>query len=351
MKTKSTTDMKNINNNGIEEVLKLIQSDEVRELLREWLAQCRDPVYAYTEIITHAPIPLEQKVSLIKLFEEQYDGIVECNVIEYALSDRYEHYDRKNPARTEFRLYMYNQYSEEFERFSTFDDAAEHIKQARGQQGSAVSDNKVHESWKYGKVNKVEKWIPDNRGVLRLHMYWFLNDAGEILYHQSPEDPTRSDPWVIPGRLTFPVPFQPGDIVATDCSPFAEQRKVLILENNDTLDSVDGQGVTCLFINEDNKIDVGYFKLNEFLRYPRHTYVSALHRAKLFNGELTGAEAPLGIIGTCIKENPKLGREIFVYVSQHKLSFAIASGDNYKAEDFSGFSWKALQRSFNLISK
>ena len=189
---------------------------------------------------------------------------------------------------------------------------------------------------------------PSRSTGLELIVYWFLDDAGEILYYEFSDEPTHRKPFVIPGRLSYTVPFQPGDIIATDCSPFAEQKKVLILENNDTLDSVDGQGVTCLFINDDNKIDVGYFKLNEFLRYPRHTYVSALYRAKLFDGELTEAEAPLGIISTAVKGSPKLEREIFVYVSQRKLSFAIASGDNYKAEDFSGFSWKALQRSFNL---
>ena len=120
-----------------------------------------------------------------------------------------------------------------------------------------------------------------------------------------------NDDGEIPGRLNLPIPFTPGDIVIADCRPFGDMKKVLILENNDTFNFVDGDGVTCLFLNDSNNIDVGLFKANEFLTYPDLTHVSAQYRARLYTGELSEPESILKIIGEVVKVNPELGPVIF----------------------------------------
>jgi hypothetical protein len=174
-----------------------------------------------------------------------------------------------------------------------------------------------------------------------------LNESGEILYSEYFSDQT-------PGILNLPIPFAPGDIVMTDCRPFGHEQKVLILENSDTFDFVDGYGVTCLFVNMYGNIDGGCFKANAFSPNSEDRYVSGLYRAKTFTGELTEDEAPLEVIRKAIKDNPKLGRDLCRYVEGIKARTKILSdfpgefGDFFSNLKYTGVPLKQLKKEFRF---
>jgi hypothetical protein len=153
----------------------------------------------------------------------------------------------------------------------------------------------------------------------------------------------------IPGRLGFPTPFALGDIVITDCRPFGERRNVVILENNDTFNYVDGDGVTCLFLNDSNNIDVGYFKSNEFLTYPDLTHVSVLYRAKRYVGELPESESMLKVISEAVKANPGLGNIIFRRLCMFRIP-VFDRPRNIGAFDCKrfGISWNYFRKEFGF---
>ena len=217
MKTKTKVNAVPVNQTDyITEALKLIESNEMREHLFEWLVSgyVRQPVDICAEIVYKAPVPTEHKLSVFKLLMK---------------------YERN------------------------------------------MSTGAMY-------LNELRRELSGRR-----------ND----------------DDFEIPGRLNLPTPFAPGDIVVADCRPFWDKKIVLILENNDAFDFVDGDGVTCLFLNDSNDIDVGYFKSNEFLTYPDLTHVSVLYRAKRYMGELSEPESILKVIGKAVKDNPELGNIIF----------------------------------------
>jgi len=345
--------------NYIEETLKFVESKEMQEHLLKWM-KTGDCYHGNTcaDIIINAPVPLEHKIPLLELIPQPvgnnhlYHSDEYAWEIEDALNERYNHMGvSENPADTVYKLLMFDQPHEEKPKiFKSFDEAVDHINQTRNQDGDAAPDNDIPRIHEYGRADIIEKWVPDTNAQLKLYVYWYLNDVGKILYYEYSDDPSHRIPTATPGRLKFSVPFKPGDIVATDCAPFAGEKKVLILENNDYLDSVDCSGVTCLFLNDNNNLDIGYLKLNEFLQFPKLTYVSVLYRVRLHDGELTGSDARLGIIGAAIKKNPKLGREIFKYLDRFKLSVVGHTGNSPVDSDnnYFGVGWKFLKEIFGF---
>jgi hypothetical protein len=297
-------------------------------------------------------VSFEQKVALCKPLSK-YKGIEFFDELGYMFQfikeDLEEFYDNggvNNPTGTEYRLYMHDQPKDTYEQFESFNEAVKHIKQVRTRNNGIVSETDNLSSHEFGRTNILEKWVHENKDD-RLKSYLLLDDNAEMLYYDRSTDAIRRAPYAIPGRLSFYVPFKPGDIVVADCSPFAPAKKVVILENNDTLECADSYGVTCLFINDYGNIDVGYFKSNEFLKQPKQTYVSVMYRAKTYTGELTEAESPLGIISNFIKEKPELGHKIYRYVDKLQIySDAIA---RTLSRDYVGASWKRMKKEFGLL--
>ena len=347
----------------IEKVLEFIESEEIRNHLRNWFENGKGcDKYTCAEIIFNAPVPIEQKLQGLNLFikkckeEDGYLSKVEGITLEYveeialeieiALRERYrDENDNENPEGTEFKLFMYDKPNEPC-KFNSFDEAAEHIRQVR-KQDNDVSNNKTSGNPEHPRINIVEKWVPYEICDPELDIYWLLNDSGEILYYVFSADSSSRTVEIIPGRLKFSVPFKPGDIIVADCSPFAKEKRVVILENNDTLDEVDANNVTCLFINNYDNIDTGYLKFNEFLQYPRQTHTSVLYRAKTFTGELPENEKVLGIVSDAVKTNPDLGFRIFRYFESFKNSVAIHFNPEENSLSY-GVKWKQFKETFRL---
>ena len=318
----------------VSEALKLIESEDIKEHILNELKDFDDETYLYDTlgpIIVNAPIPLEQKLSILNLLpadERTYLPLFEldeaCREIENALDERYSGQDNN----TKFKLYMYNQPKESFVQFSKFDEAVNYIKQAEKTDYDVESVNEIDKCYDYGKTNIIEKWVLNKFGNFELYLYWFLDDTGNILYYEYSKHPTVRTPKLTPGQLRFSVPFKSGDIIEVDCSPFAEKKRVLILENNDIPDFTTEHGVLCLFIVDSGadsiKLDAGYFKLNEFLDYPKNNYVSALYHTKIYKGELTEDEAQLSILSKAIKINSIIGRLIFRIIKYYKELFIVS---------------------------
>jgi len=319
--------------------LELIESDEMRTHLFKWLTSTdANPNEICKDIILNAPVPLEKKVQMLN----------EVNLHKYAreatdaLNERY----KKNHYETIYRLFMYDQPKETCKIVNSYADAIDYINRTRL---NLATDNREFANHKYGRTDIIEKWIAPKGRSEYLHLSWFLDDDRNVLYFNFSSNNSIWLPSTTPGRLNFTVPFKPGDIVATDCRPFASEKNVVILENDDTFASVDGNNVTCLFINGNKQIDVGYFKFNEFLAIPANTYVSSLYRARVFRETLSKDEAILGVISDAIKKNAKLGNALFMFlVSQRNLVITAQYEGDPGNRAYFGTDWELLQSKFEL---
>jgi hypothetical protein len=178
----------------------------------------------------------------------------------------------------------------------------------------------------------IEKYIPNEN----LYCTWILNRLGEIWYFDYEDKfapPDYDKLWDYLGdHLNLPTPFQAGDIVNADCRPFAEDRRVLILDIGDNRDCCSLQ---CLFITPDGTMSIGAFKHNDFLRDDEMSHISGLYRAERFTGALLEEESPLDEISKNVKANPALGSEIWDYI--------------FKTDTLhEGVSWEQLQSEFKL---
>jgi len=340
MKTESEL---RINISTIEETLKVVESGEMRKHLYKYLSHCGDNYNdRCADIIHSAPVSLEHKFRIL----EQLGFRDYAKEVKSALNERHNHNgDHKNPPGTVYRLFMYDQPKDTSKIFKSYDEAVDYIERTRMH---FVSDDRKLVNHEHGRTDIIEKWITVS-GEEKLYVYWFLNDAKDVIYYDFSIDDKRRVPVAIPGRLNFSVPFKPGDIVAVDCRPFALERKVVILENTDTLSSTDADNVTCLIVNNHNNTDVGYFKSNEFLHKPENTYVSAMYRSKTYQGEFTKAEVPLGIISEAIKKNTKLGNKIFGFLVMQRV-YAISARYEGDTSDrkYYGTDWSVIQKEFGL---
>jgi len=240
---------------------------------------------------------------------------------------------------------MYDQSKDTHKIVNTYDEAIGYIKKNRMY---TVPEDKTLVNHEHGRTDIIEKWITIC-GEFSIFVYWFLDEAKNVLYYDFSTKAKQRIPIAIPGRLGFPVPFKPGDIVMTDCRPFAKERKVVILENTDTLSFVDGNSVTCLFVNDYNNISVGYFKSNEFLHKPESTYVSSMYRSSTYEGELAKAESPLGVISEAIKKNASLGNRLFGFLVRHRISLLSSRyEDDPVVGKYFGTDWSVIQKEFGL---
>jgi hypothetical protein len=118
---------------------------------------------------------------------------------------------------------------------------------------------------------------------------------------------------------------------------------------------VDCCGVRCLHFTQSGKIDEAALKHNSFLRHPEGTYLSVLYRATVYDGELSEAEAPIGIINEAIEANPQLGHEIHEYLIGLSLSasdeerVARNEGKYSKEDRYDGVEWDHLKGKFGLV--
>ena len=333
----------------IEESLKFIESDEMRNYLmsvnlKGWINRSK-----CASIVCFAPASLERKIPVLELIAEQteidekhfelHDPAKYAKQMRIALDERYN-----NPPGTVFWLqdwYYYEKgcmYGDAF--FSEFDAAIRFIKEENDRNAEH------HENPEDYYSHSIIKCIPGENGILLEYCEWILSHSGDIWYFDydynnkfAPED--WDDIFDYCGlNSNLPVPFQPGDIVIADCSPFSSKRKVLIVDIGDNHDCC---AIQCLYLVPNGKFRFSAFKHNSFhLLFRENSHISALYRAKKYNGELTEEEAPLGLISEAIKNDPSIWERMLEYNSKNEHY-------NHDDEnDYHGVKWEPFKEHFGL---
>lgn len=333
-----------------EETLKFIESEEMRDYLRtraDWLCSGERSRIICSEIVSRAPATLERKIPVLELIAEQTEDNPEwdyqnpaklAKAARTALAERYD----TIPPGTVFLLRDWH-YSEpahhEYELFTDFDAAARDIAEYEGVLEESPHNDRSMASY------TIEKYIPGEDGKMAEYCQWILNSSGEIWYFDyehdfKPEDWKKLYDYI--GDLRLPLPFQPGDIILADCRPFAREKRVLFMGCDG--DEDDCCAAQCLFILPNGRISIGAFNHNAFLSPldDENSHVSGHYRAALYDGELSEHEAPLAVIGTALKSNPALFKDIHTYIIKHDI-------ESHKSGlECRGAEWEQLKNAFGL---
>lgn len=309
----------------IKESLKFIESEEMRDYLRENTGLLNS--WDCTRIVTFAPAPIERKIPVLDLIAEQsgYDGnfynpakiAAECRT---ALAERYD-----NPPGTIFWLRAWSRHEEYFYYgdifFTDFDAAVCYLKE----QQKELDDPNTACCFSHS----IEKYIPGENGAMKEYCEWMLDRSGEIWYFDygsaigSKFAPKGWDAlWDYGGdSLYLPVPFKPGDIILADCRPFAKERHVLITDVGDNHDCC---SVQCLYLLPNGKLNIAAFKHNGFFwGTEENSHISGLYRASLWHGELSEDEAPLCVVSAALKANPLLGDGLQAFIMKDRADWGV----------------------------
>ena len=294
----------------LEKVLEFIESEEMRDYLRETLPKSRAVLSSCADIVAYAPAPIERKLPLLEQIAHYADAAPDktepwearfTRVCRAALEERYS-----GSAGAVFWLQDY--YSNErgyyfcdaF--FTGFDAALDFLAKEAEKDPESFLDPQVSYT--------ITKLIPGIGAQFKEYCVWYLNNTRELWYFDyCSNELLLSQSALIDYRgadLNLPIPFEPGDIVTVDCLPYALPRRVLIVEIGDNHDCC---CVQALSIHENGRLRVGAFKHNMF--FDRETsLVSGLYRARRYDGPLTDEEEPFAVLSPLLKERPDLGAKI-----------------------------------------
>ena len=339
--------------NYIEETLKFIESEEMREYLREYFQSLPEKTargwtgrYVCSEIVTFAPVSLEKKIPVLDLIAEQTEADPDndyqdpakfAQEMRIALDERYN-----NPPGTMFWLrdWHYHEegccYDDAF--FTEFDAAVRYIKQQNEQNAEYLEDPETYYS------HSIDKYIPGEDGVLEEYCQWVLNWSGEIWYFDYGDNKFEPDGWndimdYLGAHVNLPVPFEPGDIITADCRPFSRERRVLVMDIGDNSDCC---AVQCLYLKPNGKMSVNAFKHNSFHSFEENSHISGLYRAARYHGELPEDEAVLGVITAAIKADSSLGIKMRDYIWYNEVY------DKDDDNDCPGAVWEQFKEAFGL---
>ncbi len=145
----------------------------------------------------------------------------------------------------------------------------------------------------------LEKWGPGENGEMEQHYTYYLIGDEPVFFEKKKRGPNDYWFWRTENydyasdsqNLNLPIPYQPGDIVAVDCLPFAPVKHVLLLEVGS-----DCCGVSALFRREDGKWDTGALKHGHCWGSYR-PMLSPLYRIRSCNRQILsqGEEALFGV--------------------------------------------------------
>jgi len=281
---------------------KFIESKEMLEFLIEWY---KNEPLRWCDIIAASRASIEDKAKALLEISKEFPPDEYWNpqkMADEAFAAIEE--TRKNPNGSVFMLSEYwrsddwNKIYREYQTpFATFEQAHKEI----------IEYYKDYEDYPISDWCDIIRWDLDENGVLVEAVTWFLNLYGEI-YGFDFEDNRKYDndfKAIYGSDLNVRVPYQTGDIVLMDMSPFISPFPAVIAEaeREDITDCCHPQ---ILYINEHGKIDGGALKHIPY-HYPRF---SPLLRLKRYDLPLEGQYTPIQIISDVIKKNPEKGRQL-----------------------------------------
>ncbi|MDE6280822.1 MAG: hypothetical protein K2M15_03370 [Oscillospiraceae bacterium] len=303
----------------LEASLAFLESEEMRNYLREELPKFPWVAQYCAKIVVYAPAPIEQKLPVLEQIIQEagpelaFDGepFTVC-AARFAHSCRTALKERHSgPEGVMFRLLTSScdedkscPFDQAF--FTEFDAALRYLEQLE----TECPEDYTFEGLSY----TITKYVPSNKGELKEYCTWYLNNARELWYFEYVYD-NYPDDWEDlldygGDSLNLPVPFQPGDIIVADCLPYAAPRRILILEVGDNRDCCCLQALS---INKDSYLSTGAIKHNSFLSPSENSHISALYRARRWTGELSAEEEPFAVLSPLIHARSEFGSEIWDY--------------------------------------
>ncbi len=173
----------------------------------------------------------------------------------------------------------------------------------------------------------LEKWTLSELGIYEKIIDYYISLKGDIWFYKFDYDykkkykknPNKSqvikklDVCSHNEDLNLPTSFKVGDILTIDCRPFAELRKVLVVEIGDNRDCCCLQG---LYIDNQDEIHIGAIKHNSVFReYECIPKISSLYKAKISEDELSERDKPLQIISKYLNGDEEKGKQLWEFVS------------------------------------
>jgi len=310
----------------IEEALKFIESDEMREYLQ------RDDVdvalWQWAMLVAQSRASLSDKASALQKITENpkyFDKKEELRAVDWKLKkvlSAIEETTNVSPGSVfsltkywiddevvwinDGRKFFGNYYKKEKSLlFTTFERALHFISMDNfytyGICGNEIPDDTS--TW-----YEITRWDRlDDGENMSDRITWLLGHSGIIWGFDKVYDRwTWSDDGFnigLGGGIELPTPFKPGDIVVVDMRPFTDSFHAVILWTDD----VDNKhSPICMFINRAGNVEVG--AINYLSPHP--PCFSPLLRAKRYNGKLFGREIPLKFISECLKKDYLLGEKM-----------------------------------------
>ena len=200
-----------------EEYNKILDTFMPSEQMRKYLKTVELSEYEIDDLICCAPVPLETK-SEFAFGESKTD-------IDSALQEL------NNVGKDELLYltrawYDFDVYGEKQSPEKPFANRESLVSYLRAEAEECEGYDKY--SWEI-----VEKWKLDNGEYRRLYTYYFIFDE-VIFFH---EEDKKDFKYSYGSRdLNLPVPYEPGDILVVDCTPFAPPITVTITEKVNNFD-------------------------------------------------------------------------------------------------------------------
>ena len=303
-----------------DESLKFIESDEMRNYLRERGEQpfsCYSTRHICTKIVSYAPASLDKKIPVLELIAEQTESDHinnKLNPAKIAVQARIaldERYNNMPGTVFQLRIWKYHKIINCYytELFTDFDVVIRQIN--KHEEGFNDPNRSNYISY------TIYKHVPGNDGEMDEYCCWRLNSTGEIWYFGytnkfKPDD--WDDIYSCLGDLNLPVPFEPGDIVTADCRPFRKKKHVVITDIGDNEDCC---AVQCLYVTASGDIKTGAYKHSHFHKHPGSPCISPLYRTTRYNGELDKNDSPLAAISDVIKSSYNLFKPSNKYINNN----------------------------------
>ena len=221
--------------------------------------------------------------------------------------------------------------------FTTFDAAVKYLKKSYTKCCDPDDDN-IHYS--------IKKWLPNAKGGFNKNISFTLSGKGEIWFafwnyqekwnrfshskHHSSQDYYK---WFLDefsvwhDYIHLPYPFEVGDIVTIDGTPFAEKFHAVVSEKGKRdaspnapygesikVDECENYGFRAIYLrktyDDDEKAYIDTAEVGLGYDFSGSKFPELL-RAEKYNGELEGAEQELLVIAEALRGNAELGGEVF----------------------------------------
>lgn len=136
----------------------------------------------------------------------------------------------------------------------------------------------------------------ENTGSFEISYGFIADTSGEVQYFSDfSGTKNMSQEWTLPRYAALfppppnlPVPYQPGDILQLDCSPYGSEKAFCLITK--VGGGPYGCEVQCLYLGTNDKIWFGDLRAGAF--YANHLgtglYLSPLYRAKVYTGYMPG---------------------------------------------------------------